>query len=137
MDGDVIEDRAKIGKGRKSVAKPHRPCLAHTVRTCSSVANSPRAAAAFEAVMAASSSGVSEAGGSSSAPLSRSTTRAMSSCASAEAARGRERLIEKFCHWWLGHKNFPYTICILSHILLREKLMFSPVGTSARRLSLV
>jgi hypothetical protein len=87
MDGDVIEDRAKIGKGRKSVAKPHRPCLAHTVRTCSSVANSPRAAAAFEAVMAACSSGVSETGGSSSAPLSRSTTRAMSSCASAGRPR--------------------------------------------------
>jgi hypothetical protein len=61
----------------------------------------------------------------------------MSSCASAGRPRAdRERLIEKFCHWWQGHKNFAYTICRLSHVLPREKLMFSPVGTSARRLSL-
>ena len=56
-------------------------------------------------------------------------------CVRGKAARGRERLIEKFCHWWLGHKNFPYTICILSHVLPREKLMFSLVGTSSRQLS--
>jgi hypothetical protein len=56
-------------------------------------------------------------------------------CIRGKAAHGRERLIEKFCHWWPGHQNFPFTICILSHILPREKLVFSPVGTSARRLS--
>src|SRR6202035_6066675 len=59
VGGDVIEDRAKVGKSRKGVAKLHRPCLAHTARTCSSVANSPRAAAAFEAAIAVCSSGVS------------------------------------------------------------------------------
>src|SRR5713226_7731326 len=87
MGGDVIEDRAKVGKGRKGIAKPHRPCLAHTARTCSSVANSPRAAAAFEAVIAACSSGVSGTGGSSSPPASRRTTRAMASCAAAGRLR--------------------------------------------------
>ena len=71
MGGDVIEDRAKIGKCRKGVTKPHRPCLAHTARTCSSVANSPRAAAAFDAATAACSSAVSGTAGSSSAPASR------------------------------------------------------------------
>jgi hypothetical protein len=53
----VVEDHAEVGKGRKGVAKPHRPCLAHTARTCSSVANSPRAAAAFEAAIAGATCG--------------------------------------------------------------------------------
>src|SRR5215469_17363179 len=79
MGSDVIEDRAKIGKGRKGVSKPHRPCLDQTARTCSSVANSPRAAARFETAIASCSSGVSGTGGSSSAPARRRTTRAMSS----------------------------------------------------------
>jgi hypothetical protein len=108
MDGDVIEDRTKIGKGRKSVAKPHRPCLAHTVRTSSSVANSPRAAVAFEAVMAACSSG----GERDRRFVIRTAqpeydTGNVVLCVFGKAARGRERLIEKFCHWWLGHQNFP------------------------------
>src|SRR5665213_519080 len=47
MRGDVVEDRLQVSEGRKGVAEPHRPCLAHTACTCSSVANSPRAAAAF------------------------------------------------------------------------------------------
>src|ERR1700761_1934327 len=48
---DIVENRVEIGEGRKSIAKLHKPCLAQIARTCSSVANSPRAAAAFEASM--------------------------------------------------------------------------------------
>ena len=101
MDGDVIEDRAKIGKGRKSVAKPHRPCLAHTARTCSSVANSPRAAATFEAVMAACSSGGRERDRRFVIRTAQPEyhTGNVVLCVRGKAARGRERLIEKFCHW--------------------------------------
>src|SRR5262245_31422173 len=61
MGGDVVENCAEVGEGWKGVAKPHRPCLAHTARTCSSVANSPRAAATFETSIALCSSGVSGA----------------------------------------------------------------------------
>src|SRR5690348_10889295 len=52
--GDVIEDVTEIGERRDGIAKLHRPCLARTARTCSSVANSPRAAAAFDFAMARS-----------------------------------------------------------------------------------
>jgi hypothetical protein len=57
MGGDVIEDRTEVDERRAGVAKPHRQYLAQTARTSSSVANS-RAAAAFEAVIAACSSAV-------------------------------------------------------------------------------
>lgn len=30
---DVVEDRIEIGERRKSVAKLHKPCLAHAART--------------------------------------------------------------------------------------------------------
>src|SRR5262245_44616847 len=49
LSGDIVEDRAEIGQRRNGVAKLHRPCFAQADRTCSSVANSPRAAAALEA----------------------------------------------------------------------------------------
>ena len=52
MLGNVVEDQAEIGKCRGRVANLHRPCLAQMERTCSSVANSPRAAAALELAMA-------------------------------------------------------------------------------------
>src|SRR5580704_14074743 len=52
MLGNVVEDQAEIGKCRGRVANLHRPCLAQTERTCSSEANSPRAAAALELAMA-------------------------------------------------------------------------------------
>ena len=74
---DMVEDCVEFGKRRKGVAEPHRPRLDHTARIWSSVANSPRAAAAFEAAIAARSSGESATGGSSSVPASRSTTRAI------------------------------------------------------------
>jgi hypothetical protein len=47
MGGDVIEDRPELTKSRKGVAEPHRPCLAHTARTSSSLANSPRGSGGF------------------------------------------------------------------------------------------
>jgi hypothetical protein len=77
MGRDIIRDRAKLGERRNRVAKPHKPCLAHTARTCPSVANSPREAATFEALIAARSPVESTTGASSSVPASRSTTRAM------------------------------------------------------------
>src|SRR5260370_15604348 len=55
MGGDIIKNPRQIGKSWKGVAKPQRPCLAHAARTCSSVANSPRVAAAFDAAIRASS----------------------------------------------------------------------------------
>ena len=33
MGADVIEDRAEVGKSRKGIAKPHRPCFVQTART--------------------------------------------------------------------------------------------------------
>ena len=48
--------RAEIGESRAGVTNSHRPCLDHTARTCSSLANSPRSAAALERVMASRSS---------------------------------------------------------------------------------
>jgi hypothetical protein len=58
MGGDVIEDRTEVDERRAGVAKPHSQYLTQTARTSSSVANSPRAAAAFGAVIAACSSAV-------------------------------------------------------------------------------
>ena len=58
MPGDVIKHSVEIGKRIPRVSKPHRPCLDQTARTSSSVANSPRAAAASDRANAASSSGV-------------------------------------------------------------------------------
>lgn len=59
---DVVKDCVEVGERREGITKPHRPCLAHTARTCSSVANPLRPAADFEAAMAARSSGDSGAG---------------------------------------------------------------------------
>ncbi len=56
-------------------------CFAHAARTCSSVANSPRAAASFEEAIAARSSTVRVTAGISS-PASCNTSRAISSCVS-------------------------------------------------------
>ena len=87
-----VKNCAQIGQGRASIAQLQRPCLSHTACTCPSVTKSPREAAAFEAAMAARSAGESTtAGQSSSAPASRRTTRAISSCASA----GRLRAIPR------------------------------------------
>jgi hypothetical protein len=52
---------------------------AHTARTCSSLANSPRAAAAFDFAISARSSSESAKGGASPLPASRRIMRAMSS----------------------------------------------------------
>src|SRR5712691_8424197 len=70
MGRNVVEDRGEVGTGRKGVAKLHRPCLTQTDRTCSSVANSPRAAAALETAIASRSSGVSARAADSSLPAS-------------------------------------------------------------------
>src|SRR5262245_2921395 len=77
MDSDVIENGGQIGKSRTRIAQPHRPCLAHTARTSSSVANSPRAASALDLAIAARSSGVSGTGGASSVPASCMMARAI------------------------------------------------------------
>jgi len=79
---DVIQNRFKVSKGRKRIAQPHRPCLAHTARTCSSVANSPRSAAALERATASRSSGERMTGARWSAPASCMMARAMSSWSS-------------------------------------------------------
>src|SRR5579872_1684638 len=79
MRRDVIEDRFEIGKRRQRVADSQSPYLRQIAAICSSVANSPRAAAALDAAMAARSSEVSRIGSRSSAPASWSTTLAMSS----------------------------------------------------------
>ena len=42
---NVTENRLKVRKGQKCVAELHRPYFAQAARTCSPVANSPRAAA--------------------------------------------------------------------------------------------
>ena len=60
---------------QKGCSEASQTVFGRIARTCSSVANSPRAAAAFEAAaMADCSSGVSGTGGSSSVPVSRRTT---------------------------------------------------------------
>src|SRR6202035_1983863 len=87
MLGNIVEDQTKIGKCRGRVANLHRPCLAQMERTCSSEANSPRAAAALELAMAARSSSDSGTGCASPPPASSSTMRAMSSCASGGRSR--------------------------------------------------
>lgn len=88
MGGDVVEDCIEVGEGGKRVAKLHKPCSAQVARTCSSVANSPHAAAAFEAAMAARSSDESATGAAcSSCPASRRTRRAMSSCTEGDRLR--------------------------------------------------
>ena len=91
--GNVVENRLEIGKSWECVAEPHRPCLAQTARTCSSVANSPREAASFEAAMAERSSLDRTTHGVSSAPASCKIIRAISSCASV----GRLRAISRAC----------------------------------------
>jgi len=53
--GNIVKDRIEIGQRREGITELHSPCLAQVARTCSSVANSPRAAAAFEAAIAARS----------------------------------------------------------------------------------
>jgi len=86
--GNVIENLIEVGEGREGVTKSHRPCLAHVARTCSSVANSPRAAAAFDRAMAARSSAESGTGWPSiSRPARASMARAISSCAAGESWR--------------------------------------------------
>jgi hypothetical protein len=59
---DVSGEALKVCKGWSGVAKLHRPYLAQMARTSSSVANSPRAAAACDAAIAARSSWVSGTG---------------------------------------------------------------------------
>lgn len=86
MGGDVVENRLKIGKCRSSVANLHRPCFAHMVRTCSSVAKSPRAAASLDKAIVACSSAVKAIGGSAS-PANCNTSRAISSCVSGGSLR--------------------------------------------------
>jgi hypothetical protein len=67
-------------KRRPDVASFNKACLAQIARTCSSVANSPRAAAAFEVAIAARSSGESTTSDSPpSLPTSRGTMWAISS----------------------------------------------------------
>ena len=87
MCSDVIQDRLKIGKGRAGVAELHSLCFAHTPRMSESVANSPRAAAAFERSMADRSSEDNSTYGWSSAPASCSTRRAISSCTCGDSVR--------------------------------------------------
>jgi hypothetical protein len=70
MCGNIVEDRVEFGKRRKGIAELHSPCLAQTARTCSSVANSPRLAAAFDAAIAFRSSVESAIGTASSLPAS-------------------------------------------------------------------
>ena len=77
--GDEIQNRSEVGKGRKRITLPHRPCLAQTARTCSSVANSPRSAAALGRAMASRSSCEREMGADISEPASCMIARAMSS----------------------------------------------------------
>ncbi len=82
MIDDVIQNRCKVSKSRKRVAQPHRLCLAQTARTCSSVANSPRSAAALERAIASRSSGERTTGAGRSTPASCMMARAMSSWSS-------------------------------------------------------
>src|ERR1700733_15534071 len=49
---DIGQDSIEIGKRGRSVAEPHSPYLDQTARTCSSVANSPRAVSAFDRAIA-------------------------------------------------------------------------------------
>ena len=82
--GDVVEDLIQVRERRQGVAQLHRLCLAQTARTCSSLANSPRAAAAFERSIAARSSAVNGIGSPSAwPPASASMARATSSWLSA------------------------------------------------------
>src|SRR5262245_13996950 len=85
--GDVVEDRCKIGKRGKRIAQPHRPCLAHNAQTCSSLANSPRAAASLERAIASRSSTERATGAGCSEPESWMMTRAISSCSSGGRSR--------------------------------------------------
>ncbi len=55
---ETIENLGKIAERRESIPNFHRPCFDQTARTCSSVANSPRAAAVFERAIAVRSSSV-------------------------------------------------------------------------------
>jgi hypothetical protein len=82
MIGDVVQNRFKVGKSRKRIPQPHRPCLVQTARTCSSVANSPRSAAALERAIASRSSGERTIGAWRSTPASCIMARAMSSWSS-------------------------------------------------------
>jgi hypothetical protein len=65
---------------------------------CPWFAGSPRAAADFEAAIAACSSAESPIGGSSSVRVSRNAARAMLSCSSGGRARGGERIIQQLRH---------------------------------------
>src|SRR5208283_790483 len=94
LGADVVEDQAEGGDGPTGVAEFHKACFAHTARTWSSVANSPRAAAACEVAIAARSSGESAAGGASSVPARRRTTRAMSSCVAGGRLRAASSVVE-------------------------------------------
>src|SRR5262252_10457056 len=76
---DIIQNRCEVGKGGKRITQPHRPCLAQTARTCSSLANSPLPAAALERAMARRSSDERETGVARSEPASCIMARAMSS----------------------------------------------------------
>src|SRR6267378_2869230 len=67
---DVIQNRCEVGKSRKRITQPHRPCLVQTACTCSSVANSPLPAAALDRAMASHSSGERETGAGRSEPAS-------------------------------------------------------------------
>src|ERR1700688_286092 len=87
MPGNVVEDQTKIGKCRGRIANLHRPCLAQMERTCSSEANSPRAAAALELAIAVRSSSDSGTGCASPLPASSRTIRAISSCTSGGRSR--------------------------------------------------
>jgi hypothetical protein len=89
---DVSQNLFEISERWDRVAEPHSPYLAQTARTWSSVANSPRAAAALERAMAARSSAVSGTGSSLTAsPASASIVRAMPSCSSAGSCRTASR----------------------------------------------
>ena len=54
----MVKDGLEIGEGGKRLADSHSPCFAQTSRTCASVANSPRTAAARDSSTASSSRGV-------------------------------------------------------------------------------
>ena len=86
MRGDGVERLVQFSERQKGITDLHKPCFAHTVRTWSSEANSPRAAAPLEAAIAARSLALEGIGGSS-LPASCNTRRAISSC----AAAGRPR----------------------------------------------
>ncbi len=95
LGGDVFKDSVQLSERRSGIAQPHRPCLAQIARTSSSVAKSPRSAAALDFPIAARSSLVRGTGISSPAPASCMMARAMSSCSSAGRRRAASMAVSR------------------------------------------